>query len=1469
MSYTPGSGAVITVGVDGAAGSRREIDTVGDALRRLNDSNFQKLSGQMTALQGSVGGLKSAFQEIIAFSVAGFGVGSFVSMIRGSIDAADHLKDLSKSTNIAVADLAGLKLAAQQSGGDLDGIADVINKLAVNMGKDPERFRRLGISAKEPIEAFKQMADVLNAIQDPYQRSAVAAQALGKSWASASPLMAEGSEKIGQMIEKGKALSGVTQEAADKADEFNDKMAEMEAAVSGAKMKLASEMLPALTEVANAVSLALDESGKLQAVWVALGALGAFAFTDQFSSATVKLKNLQGELDVIKNYQLNAKESVPILGYLLWGNESAWDAEIAAKKQEIAALIKSTGDAATARTAQQAAAADAAAKAKESQAVKDAAAAATAFLKTSEAASKASLATQLQKIQYGIEVEKNIRAEGLAAIGELNRQGLVSDAQYYAAKYQTALAAGADTAKVKQAEIAALASYHATDAADQIATNGKIAKLNAEKNEALRSSLVAAQQLRAKYLYDSGAVERAAQAAADAEIDAANKESASLELQFAGYDKLAPAVTAVAIAKLQARGAALESGEGLEWEIAKNNQLIEALKTRAGWEARVAAQDYTKQLAQENKRFIAESIFDERQRAVALIEIDADLWRQRLGQLVDGTDAKKTLQSEYDAWYRNQLLKPQLDEERRMWASIEQAAHDTFLSFGDSAKAGAQRAKDALKNGLFDWLYQMTIKKWIFNIGASTSMAGIPGMAQAAGEAGGMGSALGTAGNIYSAVSGGMTLAGGLGTGFMGSVSGGLMGAGAGSGLGSAAGLAVGEGIAGVVGPQIAGALSSGMSMLAAAAPYLAAAMAVYAVWKTLDTSGTYHTGGASSASAAGVTSVRAESLNFEATQVSAETQKMTAALASGIVNILDSTASAFGKTAGYTAATAFADDTSKDGAWGGLVISKLGEKILDWQDTKTGSWAPKVFADGDAGKAEYLAALSKSVRTALDGIGLPSWAQTMLDGLGEGASLDEMAKVVDGINVTQRALVVMGDKLKGFSDLSEGAVSALIAAAGGIDSLAAGASAYYDKFYSDAEKTTGVTKQLTEAFAKVGLAMPATIEAYRAELEAQMALGEAAAPTVAVLFKNAGAFADLHPALEAVANSAQSAADALAAAEAVRKEQRGLDIQLMTATGNAEGALAATRKDAIAALLSDQARVTQQQIWAAEETASAIVKAQESAAAIRKEQHALDIQLLTALGDAEGALAATRQDALEAMLSDQARLTQQQIWAADAAADAIAKAKASADEQRAATKSAYVDLGNALLNSMNSATAAAKAWLEFNDSLKLGNLSALSKGAQYDVAKQAYGANPTDEATASAFLQASQEQGGSKLDYARDFAMVIANNSAAAAEKQAAAAAIPAFWAMVSSMQADGSHADGLNYVPFDGYRAILHKGESVRTAEQTRNGDSSTAARENTAVLREVLAELRASGRHSKTTATILQSVTRGGESLVTVPA
>jgi hypothetical protein len=78
-----------------------------------------------------------------------------------------------------------------------------------------------------------------------------------------------------------------------------------------------------------------------------------------------------------------------------------------------------------------------------------------------------------------------------------------------------------------------------------------------------------------------------------------------------------------------------------------------------------------------------------------------------------------------------------------------------------------------------------------------------------------------------------------------------------------------------------------------------------------------------------------------------------------------------------------------------------------------------------------------------------------------------------------------------------------------------------------------------------------------------------------------------------------------------------------------------------------------------------------------------------------------------------------------------------------------------------------------------------------------------------------------------------------------------------------DGSHAAGLSYVPFDGYRAELHAGERVLTAPQARSQDAMQGEMQG------MMMQMREMVRYAKKTSDLLTRVTRDGDSLVTVPA
>ena len=166
----------------------------------------------------------------------------------------------------------------------------------------------------------------------------------------------------------------------------------------------------------------------------------------------------------------------------------------------------------------------------------------------------------------------------------------------------------------------------------------------------------------------------------------------------------------------------------------------------------------------------------------------------------------------------------------------------------------------------------------------------------------------------------------------------------------------------------------------------------------------------------------------------------------------------------------------------------------------------------------------------------------------------------------------------------------------------------------------------------------------------------------------------------DAAAAQAELAQAQAAAADATRRlaEQRqGLEIELMTALGDASGALNAKRAMELAGI-DASLRGLQQQVWAATDAAAAqaeLARAQEAAAGsarqVAQARRALEIDLMEALGDKAGAIAAQRAMELGAM-DEGLRGLQAQVWAArDAAAANAALADAQATAARAAADAA------------------------------------------------------------------------------------------------------------------------------------------------------------------------------------------------------
>jgi hypothetical protein len=196
----------------------------------MNDLNLKiKIGSDSKQAEASVGRVNAALKGLEASSqklngmLAGMGVAlsvsGFAAFVKSGIDAADALNDLADRSGIAIEQLAGLEYAVKIGDTSMESFIGASNKLSINISKNAEDFAKLGITANDPVEAFKQLADVFSSIEDPQQRAAVGATALGKSYAEMAPLLMMGAEGIQELIDTGREHNPVTAEQARLAGE--------------------------------------------------------------------------------------------------------------------------------------------------------------------------------------------------------------------------------------------------------------------------------------------------------------------------------------------------------------------------------------------------------------------------------------------------------------------------------------------------------------------------------------------------------------------------------------------------------------------------------------------------------------------------------------------------------------------------------------------------------------------------------------------------------------------------------------------------------------------------------------------------------------------------------------------------------------------------------------------------------------------------------------------------------------------------------------------------------------------------------------------------------------------------------------------------------------------------------------------------------------------------------------------------
>ena len=263
--------ATLTIDIDARLAS---LEQGFDRVAHLAEQN----ASRMSEAYSSVG------KAIAALGLSGAAAG-FVSMVRHSIDAADHLNDLSDRTGFAVETLNGLDYAARMSGGNLDEMSGALKKFNIELSKASagdkgatDLLERLGVTSRDSTEALLQLADAFPklSVQD---RARASMELFGRSVESMGPLLASGREELEKMIQQGQLLNPVTTEMAHNAARVNDQLDKLAFASQATGTKIATAMLPAMVDLTKFTEKAIDRFGVLGGLLIILvggGTLKAF-----------------------------------------------------------------------------------------------------------------------------------------------------------------------------------------------------------------------------------------------------------------------------------------------------------------------------------------------------------------------------------------------------------------------------------------------------------------------------------------------------------------------------------------------------------------------------------------------------------------------------------------------------------------------------------------------------------------------------------------------------------------------------------------------------------------------------------------------------------------------------------------------------------------------------------------------------------------------------------------------------------------------------------------------------------------------------------------------------------------------------------------------------------------------------------------------------------------------------------------
>ena len=245
-------------------------------------------AGAMGRLRGAAAGALGAMRAVLPV----IGVAAIGKFAKDNLDAADAMSKMSQRTGVAAPTLDKFRKVAELSDTSIEGLGKGFKTLASNMydaqtkgtGPAADAFAKLGIAItdsngklRESDQVMLDMADKFKQMADGPEKAALAADIFGaKIGDELIPLLNSGGDAVRNMG------TSLTQEFADKAAAFNDRLTTMQEKFGDLALRITEALLPAFESIVGAVEGLLNVfqalPGPVQGFIAAFAGISAIAF---------------------------------------------------------------------------------------------------------------------------------------------------------------------------------------------------------------------------------------------------------------------------------------------------------------------------------------------------------------------------------------------------------------------------------------------------------------------------------------------------------------------------------------------------------------------------------------------------------------------------------------------------------------------------------------------------------------------------------------------------------------------------------------------------------------------------------------------------------------------------------------------------------------------------------------------------------------------------------------------------------------------------------------------------------------------------------------------------------------------------------------------------------------------------------------------------------------------------------------